>query len=200
MNGQKTIGVDIDGVLADFNSTYVERVIAITGRDLFPPRPFAIPCWDYAPIYGYTKEEEKLAWVSIIEDPTFWAKLSPYADTEDSIKFLVRLIAEGHDVYFVTARPGLNSKKQTEDWLRRMGMPSPTVLISHSKGLCADALKLDAYIDDRWENAVDVVTRGVKTFLLDRPWNSVQDAAQRGIVRVTSVVSAFGSVFPEAMK
>ena len=51
------IGFDVDGVLADFNKRFIERVIAITGRDLFPPRPFDIPTWNYPEHYGYTAEE-----------------------------------------------------------------------------------------------------------------------------------------------
>ena len=36
------IGLDVDGVLADFNTPFIARIIQVTGRDLFPPRPFVL--------------------------------------------------------------------------------------------------------------------------------------------------------------
>ncbi len=53
MRGLK-IGVDVDWVLANFNDSFIERVIKVTGEDKFPPRPFDITTWDYPQVYGYS--------------------------------------------------------------------------------------------------------------------------------------------------
>ncbi len=179
------IGIDVDGVLADFNRSFIERVITVSGKDLFPPRPFDIPTWDYPEHYGYTPEETKIVWESIVADPTFWASLSPYPDTAD---FLSPLANRADDVYFITSRPGTRSKAQTERWLRMHGYHSrPTVMISSKKGLCAEALDLDFYLDDRDHNCYDVWDRrSPKTLvaLMDRPWNKLLECDTYGIKRI----------------
>lgn len=190
------IGCDIDGVLADFNTSFIKRVISITGCDLFPSRPFDIPTWDYPEFYGYTKDETSAVWKAITADEYFWENLAGYEDAIDVISRLFDHAVNGHaDVYFITSRPGIEAKYQTEQWLQDRAYgnddiydPVPTVLISSAKGLCAQALKLDAYVDDRWENCVDVATTSPKTkvFLLDRPWNRGNNPDAFGMVVVDS--------------
>ncbi len=167
------VGVDVDGVLADFNSGYIERTVQVTGVDLFPPRPFAIPCWKFPEHYGYTGRQMRAVWKSIKEDATFWLRLGDYPETQGDIDYLQRLVNQGADLYFITARPGVNAKVQTETWLWDRGLISPTVLMSKHKGLCALALGLDVYMDDKWENVYDVLSEGTECAiaLRDRPWN-----------------------------
>lgn len=184
------IGFDIDGVFADFNASFIERVIASTGKDLFPPRPFDIPTWGYPQLYGYTKEEESKVWNEITKDPYFWYDLSPYSDTQNALYRLSSIACNfDDDVYFITSRPGVVAKAQTERWLRDMGVTiRPTVLISSAKGLCAQALKLDTYIDDRWENCMDVAgNSNAVTSMLVQPWNRDNDPAKYGIREVATV-------------
>jgi uncharacterized HAD superfamily protein len=69
-------------------------------------------------------------------------------------------------------------------------LDSVTVLISSEKGLCARALNLDYYIDDKWENCVDVgMESNTKVYLLDRPWNQSEYNVIGGFVdyRVNTV-------------
>lgn len=194
------IGVDIDGVLADFNTPFIERVIQVTGKDLFPPRPFDIPTWNYPEHYGYTTVETSLVWDSITSDPWFWGGLPAYDTTALDLEVLDRQVCKGHDLYFITSRPGLAAKYQTERWLRNQynqlqSRPSMfTVLISSAKGLCAAALKLDYYIDDRSENITDVehCTDATAVFLMDRPWNHTHILSTR-CRRVSSVREMFRS-------
>lgn len=186
----RAIGLDVDGVLADFNESFIDRVIAVTGRDLFPPRPFDIPTWAYPEYYGYTAQENEKVWTSIEQDDSFWYDLNAYPDGEVVSKYLAdRLLRHDDDLYFITSRPGLRAKSQTEQWLIDELNVFGTVLISSAKGLCAKALKLDVYIDDRWENAVDVASNtNTKAVLMNRPWNTAYDERQFGIVRTNTVV------------
>lgn len=189
------LGIDVDGILADFNTAFIPRVITVTGRDLFPPRPFDIPVWDYPAHYGYSKEENTAVWKSITADRYFWYDLEPYDDIAASIVYLGNKAAQGHDLYFITSRPGLAAKAQTEAWLYNQfrqcdlyrNLPAITVLISSAKGLCARALQLDAYIDDRWENCLEVAVP-TKTCLLHRSWNAEQAHDAMGIHRVHTLV------------
>ena len=168
------IGLDLDGVLADFNHAFINRVIDATGKDLFG-KDFVPTEWNYPEAQGYSREEVSRTWDIIKGDRSFWYSLNPYYN-ENHLQVLDRLNfrqAHGDDVYFITSRVGYKVKKQSEDWLDGHGFQHPTVLISSEKGLCAVALKLDHYIDDRVENVMDVVVRApqCQTYICDRPWN-----------------------------
>lgn len=171
-------GFDVDGLLANFNSAFIELVIAVTGEDRFPPRPFDIPTWHYPQFYGYSDEqmdfEHGPVWNAVRASKTFWAGLPPYAWTLDVLDELASRRAHGSDIYFITDRPGFRAKEQTEFWLHAMGYDNGTVLISGQKHLCARALKLDVYIDDRFENVIKVAEYSpeTQTFLLSQPWNT----------------------------
>lgn len=164
------LGVDIDGVLADFNQAYIDLVIKVSGRDLFPPRPFDIPTWFYPEYYGYTDEEVKLAWKEIKNSHDFWWNLSPYAHTQSFIDDLWSLDLP---TYFITQRMGPRVKEQTEEWLVAQGAIFPTVLVSGGKGACCKVLDITHYIDDKTENCEDVRDYSPKTqaYMLKQPWN-----------------------------
>lgn len=187
------IGVDVDGVLADFNRSFIPRVIHTTGRDLFGSGYVPIT-WNYPESLGYTAEEVSLTWKLIKESRTFWAGLWGYPETLDAMTALAARIYAGDDVYFITARPGIDAKKQTERWLLDRfpwySPPTPTVLISSRKDECVQALDLDIYIDDRWENAVDVgqCCPGCESYLLTRPWNDNKRVLTgHQVIRIDSV-------------
>lgn len=185
------IGCDIDGVLADFNTGFIERFVHVTGRDSFPPRPFDIPTWNYPEHYGYTAAEVTAVWENIKADTRFWANLPPYADAMAFLHALeLRQLVQHDEIYFVTARPGIEAKRQTEHWLQCNGFYHPTVLISSAKGQCAEALKMDRYLDDRWENVVSVAgTPNTYAYMLVRPWNRGRNHHHHGITEVTTVLS-----------
>ena len=64
------------------------------------------------------------------------------------------------DVLFVTQRPGTAGRTQqlqTQHWLKRRGFEYPSVYTTMgSRGAIAAALTLDAHIDDRLQNCMDV--------------------------------------------
>lgn len=162
-----------DGCLADFNSAFIRRIIDVTGRNLFP-EGYEPHTWDYPEALGYSPTETDEVWRSIKQDRMFWATLPAYPTTPAFLG-LVATRSED-DFYFITARPGIQAKRQTEEWLFHYTPWSKplfnwTVLVSSHKGLCAQALGLDRYLDDKWENAESIATTNTKSYLLDRPWN-----------------------------
>ncbi len=166
------IGVDVDGVLADFNVAFIKRIIRVTGQDLFPDRPFEIPMWDYPQHYGYTNAQIAAVWEDVKRDTCFWANLLPYTTTRRFFQDL-DVMAPGSDVYFITNRTGHLCRRQTENWLIAQGAgPRPLIVISGDKAGWCQALNLDIYIDDNFENAVAVGKTHTRSFLLNRPWNA----------------------------
>lgn len=201
-----TLGIDVDGVLADFNRAYIALVVD-TARDYMaaPDLPvtmvrevdgrqqtFYVPfsraldsypdvfpaIWDYPQKQaGYPIRVMDAVWRRIKKAPSFWSDISPLAGASEACAALEALSTQGHDVYFITARPGVGAKRQTEEWLQRHGMTFPTVILSADKGTALKLLRLDAYVDDRLLNVNDAmrVTRVermlTRIYLITRPYN-----------------------------
>jgi uncharacterized protein len=189
------IGFDVDGVLADFPTTYQKLVVEVTGQNLFHEGDAENPpAWDWAAYRGYRSEDIGRVWGTIKRSPSFWYGLGPL-DGCTTLSLVLPALEDRHDVYFVTSRPGATAKRQSEAWLYRhlpyrdMGL-HPTVLISSAKGAAAKALALDCYLDDNRDNAIDVaVSSTARSYLLDRPYN--QGSLPRGVARVTTVGEFF---------
>jgi len=151
-------------VLANFFTPYEDLVVEVAGEDKFPARyPKAQPpVWNWPEHYGYSHATVSEVWKRIRRSETFWLHLSllPMGTWLRANQHLLI----GHEVYFVTARPGQHVKTQTECWMEtRMHMPYATVLISEEKGLIAKALKLEVYVDDKPENLAGVAIESPET-------------------------------------
>lgn len=179
------IGIDIDGVLADFVPDYQRLHVKLTGRDTFVEGDnIDPPTWHWPALRGYTPAETSTVWATIMADPNFWKRLVPMRHNIDSLSRVYRGLGEaGHEVYFVTTRIGILAKQQTEMWLRQWvvgfgapGGPEVTVLIARfgQKGLIAKGLGLDCFIDDNYDNCVEVVrdSPATRTYLLNRRYNA----------------------------
>lgn len=175
------LAFDIDGVLADFTSSYGHALIEVTGRNLLPDgwetNPEFPLTWYWERDAGYTKEEEQKTWnEKILSSATFWKKLAPLPDTKDVIKQINRLAREGHDIYFLTHRMGKQAKKQTEEWLYNLGVNYPTVLLSGNKTPLLQALEIDFFVDDKLSTVEDAALHYMKrgkgcVVLKDAPYN-----------------------------
>lgn len=168
------IGVDLDGVLADWNSSFARALIRVTGRDLLPRLvDFEPPYWDWPSYYGYTKAEVAQTREVTGNELDFWAGLGAYPGAPETLRLLKLMAARYDHIYFITDRYGASAKRQTEGWLGQMGFSGATVLISPYKGDLAAALRLTHFIDDKIENCIDVVLETLaQTLLIDRPWNT----------------------------
>lgn len=189
MKGLK-IGLDVDGVFANFVPTYIDTQKKVTGKELYPPHPVPIPVWEFRKHYGYTHKDIEDTNRVIGENPTWWYLLPPF---EDSAFALARLHVwqtfNVHDIYFVTARHGIKVKQQTENWLKYHGMLQPTVLITDQKDKIASALGLDIYLDDSMDNINKVALHAVNTLpvLYTREWNKNLVSPFPGVIRVNNL-------------
>lgn len=192
---ERVIGVDLDGVLVDFNRGYRRALTMAADIDRFNGETEP-PIWNYASAYGYSDADDKEAWRTITTSKSFWADLRPLPGSFD---FLFALDAATQfdtppaRVYFITSRPGFDTKGQSERWLRRMGYAHPTVCIvgvkagDLDKALLANALGVTHFIDDKPENVLAVKqTRGsaCQVYCPPRRYNESQQAwmKAKGIV------------------
>lgn len=203
------IGIDMDGVLADFNTAFIALIKDTTGVELPPPSDSYPSVWNYhREPGGITEEQDKALWTHIMYSP-FWLTLRPLKGAEVALDELNRRAGRGDEVYFITTRPGRDAKALTEGWLQWYGMENPTVLISGDKGSVAKGLGLNVFIDDKPENCNEVLDETTvwepigglqdccliyhpnyrtRVFVMDAPYNRQLD--RDGITRISSVLEA----------
>lgn len=171
------IGVDMDGVVADFVGAFSRLSAAMHAKPLPPATRW--DWWDDA----LTPEEFDKSWQWIRQNPQFWETLHP---TQDFILAGRQVILESHsqkdDVYFITSRHGHGVQYHTTEWLIRHGIPRPHVIMAPdavAKARVAKALGLDVFVDDKPENVTAVAPHVPVTRLFSQPWNQDADTQLR---------------------
>ena len=167
------IGVDIDGVLANYESSFIPLLIKASEGRVIVPYTYIPTCWNWHTALGFTDAEVKHAWAMRDEDESFWAELDERPEAREFAEFVEDELDPNVDVYFITDRPGKGAKLSTEGWLVDVGFTNPTVLISARKAALCTALNITHYIDDKNENCLSVYEEGCsKVFMCAQPWNS----------------------------
>jgi hypothetical protein len=178
------LGIDIDGVLADFRAAFRKASKSSIGHaieDQGDPKASA----------SLGQREVKRVWEQIARTPNWWMTLEPYEP--DQVARLYQLTrAAGWEVFFLTNRPasaGDTVQFQTQWWIERQGFYLPAVLtVPGSRGEIANGLRLDLVIDDLIMNCVEVVSASTaKALLMIR--NSDQAAEKHAIDRGIGVVA-----------
>lgn len=165
------IGIDMDGVVANFTDTFTEVLTRQTGKK-FPVLSREWPTtWNWDKDLT-TPSERSAAW-EYVKTTHFWAQLAPLEGTLHLMLELNALRNAGHHIYFITSRPGNNAKYYSEMWLQLHGAHNPTVLMSFEKGFIARGLSLDIFIDDKVENIEDVLFESPSTdcYIIDWAYN-----------------------------
>lgn len=152
----KKIGLDIDGILADFNLAIDELCDGKVGD----PHD-----WNN-PILCKKFEEVK-------RDPNFWLSLKPMISPKD-IPF------EAH--CYITSRS--IDVSITKQWLDANGFPDAPIYsvgIGESKIDVAKKSGIDYFIDDYTKNFIELNRAGICTFLMDRSYNQKINAGYKRI-------------------
>jgi hypothetical protein len=174
------IGIDVDGVLADFRTAFHETSRTSLGRHID-----AIE--DPKSTQALAQDEVKRVWETVARTPNWWMTLKPYEP--DQIARLYSLArAAGWEVFFLTNRPGSAGDSvqfQTQSWIEQHGFYMPAVLtIPGSRGEVANGLRLNLVVDDLLLNCIEVVGASTaKAVLLLRSGDKAieQHALERGI-------------------
>ena len=162
----------MDGVLADMDATLArlaEQEFGVTARAPSVEQPAAAaeddtdapPPYDLALLNALTARQQSRLWQRVRDTRNFWETLD---ECEPGMVRRVQKLAHElrWDVLFVTQRPGTAGRTQqlqTQHWLKRRGFEYPAVYTTMgSRGAIAAALTLDAHIDDRLQNCMDVAT------------------------------------------
>jgi hypothetical protein len=170
------ISCDMDGVLADMDSALArlaarefgvssagaargaaadDQAAPAADGDATPDE--ALP--SSAILERLSARQQNRLWQRVAETKNFWESL---VELEPGTVRRVQELAHQWrwDILFVTQRPstaGRTTQLQTQRWLHKHGFYLPAVYTTKgSRGRIAAALTIDAHIDDRIDNAVDV--------------------------------------------
>jgi len=176
------IGFDLDGVVADFRTAFLEAAAKLLGRDAIRKPASPMPDLD-----AVSAADAKLVWKVITETPNWWLGLAPYEPAQ--IARLYQLARRFRwEVSFLTSRvptAGDSVQFQSQSWLEAYGFYMPAVVtVPGSRGEIANALRLDVIVDDQFLNCLEIVGASqAKAMLLLRIGDSSleQQATERGI-------------------
>ncbi len=190
-------GVDLDGVIADFTGAF--RRVALEVAKGTAADQSIDP--DQAMSSGtLSSSEVRRVWDHILRTPNWWTTLSPYEPSQ--VSRLYEIARRDHwEVLFLTTRPptaGESVQFQSQWWLERHGFPMPAVAtVPGSRGEVANALRLDAVVDDRLLNCLEVISASqAKALLLQRQPDPVSEdqADARGVAVVRTFEEAIDAV------
>jgi hypothetical protein len=183
------IGIDVDGVIADFRTAFHAAAVRCLRRDVADSK-------DIESMGPLSPDDIRKVWDHIARTQNWWMEVPPYEP--DQIARLYSLTrAAGWEIFFLTKRPpsaGDSVQFQTQWWIERFGFYLPAVLtVPGSRGDIASGLRLDMIIDDQILNCIEVVSASpTKALLMLRSTNAAtrEHASNRGIGVVSSLAEA----------
>jgi len=188
------VGFDLDGTVADMYSALKREAIALFGEDVLhdaeaePSAPQEVSGEQSAskPEAAAGSDEEQIArpamqelhltarqqsqlWDHVKRIDNFWNTLPELEP--GIIKRLARNVAERRwEIIFLTTRPATAGdlvQLQSQRWLHDNGFEYPSVfVVRRSRGRIAEALGLDAFVDDRPENCLDIAVESKAKVIL----------------------------------
>jgi uncharacterized HAD superfamily protein len=166
------VGLDIDGVLADFISPFLRFMGEYTGHGPIDPESVADLSFANHPFLTDQIVAECIMRVS--NDPRFWQQLAPLANAEqwkllDDLSRQERLVFVTHRY----ERESYSIHEVTCDWLRQHGIGRPTVYFTQTyKSELIGKLGVELFVDDRHENCSEVAENtGAVVLMPHRPYN-----------------------------
>lgn len=161
-----TLGLDIDGVLADFITPFLKLLEARSGGGPIDPDSITDPNFLKHPFL--TREIIFECMEAASYDPGFWREMAPLPSS-DQWQTLDRMSRE-HEVVFIThrwVRDTYDIHHVTCDWLRRHGVTRPVVYFTQEKkSALIRKLGVELFVDDRHENCEDIATETDATVLM----------------------------------
>ncbi|HEX9443998.1 MAG TPA: hypothetical protein VGA73_07750 [Candidatus Binatia bacterium] len=153
------LGLDVDGVVADFLGPFLRFVEKKTGCAPIAPETITDLSYKDHPVLTEAVMTECLAALAL--DADFWSGLDPLLAPPEW-RVLDALSRENRLV-FITHRhegEGRDIRRVTADWLARHGVGNPVVHCTNEyKSKLVESLGVDIFVDDRHENCQDVAEK-----------------------------------------
>lgn len=209
------VGFDLDGTVADMYSALRREAIELFGEEVLrtpvaaskpqsarqEQAPQAKPEDDHTTTLAIqelhlTARQQNQLWDHVKRIENFWNTLP---ELEPGIISRIARTARQRrwEVIFLTTRPATKGdlvQLQSQQWLEAHGFQYPSVfVVQRSRGKIADALGLDAFVDDRPENCLDIAVESKAKVLLvwhGDPKDVPAGARRLGVRAVTTISEA----------
>jgi uncharacterized HAD superfamily protein len=186
------IGLDIDGVLADFITPFLQRLEQRTGNGPIDPSSITDPNFMSHPFL--TREIVFECMEAASYDPEFWRGLAPLPSRTEWQE--LERITGAHEVAFIThrwVRDTYDIHEITCEWLRRHGVKDPVVYFTQDKkSQLVQKLEVELFVDDRHENCEDVATQTDALVLMPhRPYNQAFEHPKVRRIRQLDELAAY---------
>lgn len=185
------VGLDVDGVLADFRTAFRE----LATSELGDTRQADIET-------NLSKGDIERLWKAVARVANWWTALPAYE--ADQLGRLYALSRRWRwEVFFMTSRPpsaGDAVQLQTQAWLEQHGFFLPAVLTAPAgaRGELARGLRLDVVVDDHFVNCMEIIgASNSKVLLMARQpidQERRQQAESRGIGVVATLAEAVEAI------
>lgn len=166
------VGLDIDGVLADFLSPFLKLLEEKTGNGPFLAESITDFTFAEHPVLS-----EEVVWdcmEAVSYDPDFWQNLSPLITAGEWGR--LENLSRQERLHFVThryVRETYDINAITSEWLKSHGISNPVVhFTNESKAPLVKDLGIQFFMDDRYENCLEVAEKTDAMVLMPhRPYN-----------------------------
>jgi 5'(3')-deoxyribonucleotidase len=167
------LGIDLDGVVANFNAGWMNRYNNDYGAELTPDM---VKTWDtFVALTHFETNQDFWRWARNDGGRGLFRDLPVFPEAIESLKRLSR----NHDIVIITTKPHW-ADAETFAWIAECGIPTREVHITGHKW----KVDCDVYLDDGPHNLESLIVerpdRTICRFI--RPWNHPVD----GVVDIDS--------------
>lgn len=157
--------------------------------------PKQVTCYEIHKVLNIKKEE----YIELYNQ--YGEKLHAEAKVRESAVLILRRLEQLYNIHYVSARE-LRMKKVTEEWLKKNNLPNANLHLigKHNKVRKAEELNCDIFIEDRYENALQLALAGFKVLLINCNYN--RSPLIPGITRVYSWMDIYEEIiaYSESLK
>lgn len=168
MNGKLRVGLDLDGVVCDFEQHFLEHL--------------KLPLHHAE---SWSDERFRDNFHKVYDDYFFWMTIPPIFDPK-LLKFVPTI--------YVTARP--IKAEVSKDWLNYHGFPDAPVVCVGMGGDKSAVLKhkVDVFLDDAYHNYVSLNEAGIHCLLVTRPHNTKYEVSESRVEGVLDFQEKFSNL------
>lgn len=173
---RRVIGFDMDGVITD-EMVGGENIWQQEIEAYFPELRLLEPNFSFTAAYGLSLE--KVDEFMKERAPSIFRAVKPQAGSKELLSALQEM---GFTVHLITARETCY-QEVTSQWLTEHNIQYNSLWFEDEKGILCRRLGVELFVDDYWDNCLDIRDHGIMSLLMSAPHN-LGYPEKPGILRV----------------